>query len=224
MLIKQLYAQLRALWNWRRKESELDEEIQFHLSEEADERAAAGVTAEQAQLAARRDFGNALLVRERAREVRVWGSAERLIQDVRYALRTMRRQPGFSTVAVATLALGIGATTAIFSVVNSVLLRPLPFPGADRIVALFATSPKKNIYLDTTSFPDFLDWQKQSHAFAAVAAYRPDRFNITGDGEPEPIAGLRASHELFRVLGVSPAIGRAFDGNEQHDKAPVAVI
>jgi putative ABC transport system permease protein len=224
MLIKQLYAQLRALWNWRRKESELDEEIQFHLSEEADERAAAGVTAEQAQLAARRDFGNALLVRERAREVWVWGSAERLIQDVRYALRSMRRQPGFSTVAVLTLALGIGATTAIFSVVNSVLLRPLPFPHADRIVALFATSPKRNVLRDTTSFPDFSDWQRQSHAFAGVAAYRLDRFNITGDGNPEPIAGLRASQELFSVLGVSPATGRAFDRNEQHGKASVAVI
>jgi predicted permease len=224
MIIGQWSARLRALWNRRRKELEIDEEIEFHLSEEAGERAAAGGAADQARLAARKDFGNAAMVRESVREVWTWGFAERLIEDVRYALRTMRRQPGFSAVAVATLALGIGATTAIFSVVNSVLLCPLPFPGADRIVALFATSPKKNIYRDTTSFPDFLDWQKQSHAFAAVAAYRPDRFNITGDGEPEPIAGLRASHEVLRVLGVSPAIGRAFDGNEQHGKAPVAVI
>jgi predicted permease len=224
MTIRHLYTRLRALWNWKRKESELDEEIEFHLSEEAGERAAAGVTAEQARLAARKDFGNAALVRENTREVWGWGFVERWIEDIGYALRTVRRQPGFSIVAVATLALGIGATTAIFSLVNSVLLRPLPFPHPDRIVALFATSPKRKIFRDTTSFPDFSDWQKQSHAFAEIAAYRLDRFNLTGDGNPEPIAGLRASHELFNVLGVNPAIGRAFDGNEQHGKASVAVI
>jgi hypothetical protein len=224
MTIRHLYTRLRALWNWKRKESELDEEIEFHLSEEAGERAAAGVTAEQARLAARKDFGNAALVRENTREVWGWGFVERWIEDIGYALRTVRRQPGFSIVAVATLALGIGATTAIFSLVNSVLLRPLPFPHPDRIVALFATSPKRNIFRDTTSFPDFSDWQRQSHSFAEVSAYRPDRFNLTGDGNPEPIAGLRASPELFSVLGVSPAIGRAFDKIEQHGKASVAVI
>jgi putative ABC transport system permease protein len=224
MIFQQFYARLSALWNRSRKEAELDEEIHFHLSEEAGERTAAGLTAEQAKLAARKDFGNTTLIRETTREVWGWGFAERLMQDVCYALRTMRRQPGFSAVSVLTLALGIGATTAIFSVVNSILLRPLPFPNADRIVALFATTPKRNIYRDTTSFPDFSDWQSQSHAFAQMAAYRPDRFNITGNGRPEPIAGLRASHELLSVLGVSPAMGRAFDKNEQRGKMAVAVI
>src|SRR5688572_18190779 len=222
-MLRQLYARLRSLRNWSRKESELDEEIQFHLSEEAEERAAAGLTADQARLAAKKDFGNATLIREATREVWGWGFAERLMQDIRYALRTMRRQRGFSAVGILTLALGIGATTAIFNVVNSLLLRPLPFTDPHRIVALFATSPVDGDR-DSTSFPDFSDWQSQSHAFTAIAAYRSDRFNITGNGTPEPVMGLRASHELFSVLGVSPAIGRAFDKAEQQGKIAVAVI
>jgi putative ABC transport system permease protein len=222
-MLRELYARLKSLWNWNRKEAELDEEIQFHLSEEADERAAAGLTADQARLAARKDFGNIPRVREATREIWGWGFAERLIQDVRYAFRTMRHHSGFSSVAVLTLALGIGATTAIFNVVTALLIHPLPFTDADRIVALFATSPVDG-NRDSTSFPDFSDWQSQSHAFTDMAAYRSNPFNITGDGPPEPVMGLSASHELLSVLGVSPAIGRAFDKQEQRGKVAVAVI
>src|SRR5206468_8341825 len=124
--------------------------------------------------------------------------------------------------AILTLALGIGATISVFSVVHTLLVRPLPFPEADRLVAVFATSPAAP--RDTTSFLDFSDWQRQTRTLAAIAAYRSDRFNITGDGVPEPVTGLRASHELFSVLRVSPAIGRAFDRHEQHTASAVAVI
>ena len=223
-MLRRLSTRVRALWNWRRKESELDEEIQFHLSEEADERTAAGLTGDQARLAARRDFGNATLIRETTRETWGWGFAERLIQDARCALRMMRRDRGFSAVAVLTLALGIGATTAILTVVNGVLVRPLPFADADRLVVLFATTPRHGVDRDTTSFHDIAAWRDQSHAFDGVAAYRQDSFNITGDGRPEPVRGLRASHELLNVLGVSPAIGRTFDRDEQQGGAAVALI
>jgi predicted permease len=218
-----IWARLRALWRWNRRASDLEDEIAFHLSEEADEQVAAGLSDDDARAAAKRDFGNAALVREVTREVWGWGSSERLIHDVRYGLRAMRRHWGISAGAVLTLGLGIGAATATFSVAEAVLIRSLPFPAADRVVALFATNTNGNAH-DTTSFPDFSDWQRQSHAFTAVAAYRKDRFNLTGDGPPEPIPGLRASHELFRVLGVGPAIGRGFDPPEQHQSQAVAVI
>ena len=221
---RHVYARLRALWNWRRKESELDEEIQFHLSEEADQRAAAGLTADQARVAAKKDFGNPTLIREATRDTWGWAFAERLIQDARCAFRMMRRAPGFSGVAVLTLALGIGATTAILNVVNALVLRPLPFPEADRLVMLFATSPTRGVFRDTTSFHDFSAWRDQSHAFTYAAAYRRDPLNVTGDGAPEPVMGLRASPELLNVLGVSPVIGRTFDEQEQRGNHAVAVI
>jgi predicted permease len=223
-MLQTLYSRLRALWNWRRNESDLDDELQFHLSEETDERAADGLSADEARLAARRDFGNVTLIREVTREAWGWGGSERLLQDVRYGLRAMRRQPAFSAVAVMTLALGIGSTTAILNVVNALLLRPLPFPEADRLVAVYATTPKLGVSRDTTSFLNFSDWSAQSRTFAAAAAFRPDPFFVTGDGTPEPIAGIRASHELFNVLGVRPVLGRAFDQEEQHAKTAVALI
>lgn len=223
-MLRRWRSRLRALWNWSRQESELDEEIRFHLSEEADERAAAGLTADEARFAAKKDFGNEAWIREETREVWGWRSAERLIQDVRYGVRTMRRYQSSSAVAVLTLALGISATTAILNVVNALLLRPLPFTDANRLVVLFATSPKRGIYRDTTSFLDFSAWKDQSHAFTDAAAYRQDPFNVTGDGAPEPVMGLRASNELLSVLGVSPVIGRIFDKQEQQGNQAVVVI
>ena len=124
-----------------------------------------------------------------------------------------RRDPGFSAVAVLTLALGIGATTAILNVVNALLLRPLPFPDADRLVVLFATSPKRGVYRDTTSFLDFSAWKDESHAFTDAAAYRRDPLNITGDGAPEPVDGLarlaRAVEGARREPGDRPDVRRA---------------
>jgi len=148
---------------------------------------------------------------------------ETLLQDIRYAIRGMSKSPGFTAVAVLTLALGIGASMAILTVVNSVLLRPLPFPEAERVLVLFATTPARGVLRDTTSFPDFLAW-KESTAFAAAAAWRRDPFNVSGDGAAEAISGVRASHELFPVLAMPPMIGRGFDHEEQREKKLVAVI
>ena len=223
-MLKQFCSRLRSLWNWNRKQAELDEEIQFHLSEEADERAAAGLTAAEARVAARKDFGNTTLIREATRDAWGWASAERLFQEARGALRMTRRDPGFSAVAALTLALGVGATTAILNVVDRVLLRPLPFADADRLVTLFATTPKRGVFRDTTSFFDISAWRDQSRAFTDVAAYRRDQLNISGDGAPEPLTGLRATDELLRVLGLGPAIGRTFTAQEQHGGAAVAMI
>jgi putative ABC transport system permease protein len=201
MAFRSWRSRLRALWHRRRQEADLDAEIEFHLSEDADERAASGLAREDARYAARRDFGNALRIREEMRDAWGWGSTERLLQDVRYGLRTMRRNPAFAAMAICTLALGIGATTSIFSVVQALVLRPLPFVEPDRLVVLFATTPARGIDRDTTSFLDFTAWRDQTHGLVNAAAYRQDAFNITGDGPPEPVTGLRASHELLGVLG-----------------------
>jgi predicted permease len=224
-MLQRLAARIRALWNWRRNESALDEEIQFHLSEEADEREAAGVSAETARLAAHRDFGNVTLIREKTRDTWGWGGAERLLQDARHGLRALRHQPGFSAVAVLTLALGIGATTAVMSVVNALLIRPLPFDDATELVQVYATALERNVYRDTTSFLDFSEWKGAGDAIENAAAFSGGRpMTLTGDGPPELVYGLHASYELFDVLRVMPVLGRPFTAQEQHDKAAVALI
>jgi predicted permease len=199
--------------------------LQFHLSEEVDERAAAGLTATDAQVAARRDFGDVTRIREHTRDAWGWGGAERLLQDVRHGLRALRLQPGFSAVAVLTLALGIGATTAVMSVVNALLIRPLPFDDAGQLVQVYATTLKNNVFRDTTSYWDFVEWKKAGNAIQNAAAFSGGQpMTLTGDGTPALIYGLRATHELFTVLRVAPVLGRTFTAQEQRDNAPVAII
>ena len=137
-----------------------------------------------------------------------------LTQDLRYALRQMRKNLGFTAVAVITLALGIGANTAIFSVVNAVLLRPLRYPDADRLVMLWEQNPHRGWLENTISGENFLDWQKQNQVFAGMAAFESNFFNITGNQQAEEIAGERVSANLFSVLGVRPFRGRLFVSEE----------
>jgi hypothetical protein len=191
-------ARIKALWNWRRDESALNEEIQFHLAEEAAERQAAGLSPAEARRAAERDFGNVPLIRERTRDAWGWGEAERLLQDARHGLRSLRRQWGFSTVAVSTLALGIGATTAILSVVNALLIRPLPFDAPRRLVQVYATAPQRNIYRDTTSFWDFSEWKKAA-ALSHAAAFNGRFLILTGDGTPQLVYSLVASRDTVPI-------------------------
>ena len=219
-----LGSRLRALWRRRRQESDLDAELAFHLSEETEERVAAGAVEDEARRAAARDFGNTTRIREEVRDAWGWTPIDDLVQDIRYGSRVIRRHGAVSALSVATLALGIGATTAILHVVAALIVRPLPLPAADNLVRVFATSPKHGIARDTTSFFDFSAWKAETRTLAGAAAFRRDPFNVTGDGLPEPIAGLRASHELFSVLGLGPAMGRGFDAQEQREQQAVAVI
>jgi len=146
-----------------------------------------------------------------------------LIQDVRYALRQLRKSPGFATVTVITLALGIGANTAIFSVVNAVLLNPLPFPHADRVVSMFQATP--NFFKGSISYPNFLDWQRDNRSFEAMAAYRSTDGSITGVGQPENVPAERVSANFFPILGVNPILGRNFTSEEdQRGASPMALI
>jgi len=146
-----------------------------------------------------------------------------LAQDVRYALRQLRKSPGFTTVTVLTLALGIGANTAIFSVVNGVLLNPLPFHDARRTVSMFQDNP--NFFKGSISYPNFLDWQRDNRSFEAMAAYRSTDGSITGVGQPENVQAERVSANFFSILGVNPILGRNFTSEEDRRGAsPTALI
>ena len=146
-----------------------------------------------------------------------------LLQDIRYGIRMLAKNPGFTVVAVLTLALGIGANTALFSVVNAVLLKALPFHQPDRLVALYQN--KVQFQRASISYPNFLDWQRQNRTFDSMAAFRPDDFNLTGAGEAEHIRGEMISADFFSTLRLQPVIGRWFTSQEdQLGGAPVAVI
>src|SRR5690242_3513077 len=137
-----------------------------------------------------------------------------LIKDLRYAARMLQKQPGFTLVAVVTLALGIGANTAIFSLVNSILLRPLPYREPDRLVHLMQSSPKLDLATWGVSQADFAAYRDQNRSFESVALYNSGGTNLTGAGEPERLAVTNATADFFKVLGVNPILGRGFDQGE----------
>jgi putative ABC transport system permease protein len=194
--------------------SEIDEEMRFHLEMRARSYADQGLPEEEAASRARRAFGNPLLLRERTRDADVWAGLDALLQDVRHSFRMLRRSPGFTAAAVVTLALGIGANTAVFSVVNAVLLRPLPYAEPDRLFVLYQQHEAENVGRTRAAPLDFLDWQKRSRSFAAMGAHIGTGFTLTGGGEPELVIGQLVSAELFDVLRVRPLLGRAFRPDE----------
>ncbi|MGO8818164.1 MAG: ADOP family duplicated permease [Terriglobia bacterium] len=209
-----------SFWNWlfrrRRREEDLDEEVQAHLRMAAHEHAEQGETAEEARASVAREFGNVELVKEVTRDV--WGVRwlETLGQDLRYGTRQLRKNPGFTAVAVFTLALGIGANTAMFSVVNAVLFDPLPYREPSRLVTLWDTStafgsPAPGSMTD----PDYVELRAQNQVFDDAAAFHGQTFNLTGAGEPERLLGASVSPHLFHLLGVAPALGRGFASDEE---------
>jgi putative ABC transport system permease protein len=190
-------------------EKHLDAELRFHLEQQIADYIAAGMTPEEAGRRARLEFGGLDQVKEGCREVGATRLMETLIQDLRYGLRQLRRSPGFTAVAVATLALGIGANTAIFSVVSAVLLRPLPFPAPERLVRVMSMRLHGGVS-DNASYPDFADWRARNHVFAHLAAFNTDSFTLTGQGEAAHVQGAIVSADLFSLLGVKPILGRTF--------------
>ncbi len=146
-----------------------------------------------------------------------------LLHDLRYGVRTLLKSPGFTLVAVIALALGIGANTAMFGIVNAVLLRPVPYPQPDRLLKLYSSG--RGFHQGSVSYPNFLDWQRSSRSFQEMAAYRTDNFNLTGQANPERLRGAMASARVFAVLGLRPIIGRTFtDEEDRRGAAPVAVV
>src|SRR5215470_4383593 len=149
-----------------------------------------------------------------------------LFQDIRYGLRMLRKSPGFTTVTVLTLALGIGANTAIFSIVNAVLLRPLPFPNPERIMFVTEMAQRQNGTMGegAISYPDFFDWRSGNHVFSSLASYHDDVFTLTGTEQPLHFTGYTVSSEFFNVLGVPPLLGRGFRREEEKPGSRVVVL
>lgn len=210
---------LRALLirTFRRRtlDRDLDDELRFHLETRAGRYQQAGMDAREAAHEARHSFGNPTFFKEECRDMWTFQRAEIFWQDLRYAARTLRKSPGFSIVAVLTLALGIGANTAIYSVVNALLLRPLPYKDSSRLVRLWPTNVKTGpLPYAITSYPDFTDWKTQSHSFEQVEGYVPRSFNLSGGDQPQRVYGLRASAGLLALLGITPIHGRTFLAEE----------
>jgi len=196
----------------RARQDDLGEEIQSHLQMAASDRIARGESVERAQQAARREFGNVVLVEQITRDQ--WGPRwlDEILQDLRYAARMLRKNPGFALIAILTLALGIGANTAIFSVVYTVLLKALPYPQADRLVMVYEDVRLPN-YQNSRNEPspgNFADWMGQNTVFESMAAYRNRSFNLSGEGEPVRVEGELVTSEFFATLRIKPALGRVF--------------
>jgi len=149
---------------------------------------------------------------------------ETLLQDIRYGLRVLLKSPGFSAVAIITLALGIGGNTAMFSIVHSVLLKPLPFPNSERLISVNETDSRRPGLPDTFSYPDFFDYRAQNRTFEGMATYRDASFNLTGVGQPQHLDGQVVSSDFFSVLGVKPALGRGFRREEEQAGRWVVVV
>jgi len=219
---------LRATVGRSRMENEMDAELRFHVEAYAEDLIRRGVPRQEALRRARLEFGGIESAKEECREARGVHFAETLLQDLRYGARTMLRSPGFAITAVLALALGIGANTAIFSVVNAVLLRPMPFDHPDRLMQVWHTPPQKSfpgIPTFAVSPANFLDWRNQNHSFDGMSAYGYGRYTLTGSGHPEAIRMVAATVGLFSILHAQPLLGRGFlDGEDEPGHEHVVVL
>jgi predicted permease len=222
---------LTALFTWSSRDRDMDREMAFHVESLAREYVKSGMSAEAAERAARRRFGSMLHMKERGHDIRSAPVLEDLARDVRYALRGLRRAPGFAAAVVLTLALGIGGNTAIFSVVDQLLLRPLPYPDGEQLVTVYesmigydmgsAASPRR----PDASPANWLDWQRESRTLGSLAVWDPAVVTLRGLDEPLRLNAQRVSSEFFPLLRVTPLLGRTISAEDDRPGASrVAVI
>ncbi|HET7841811.1 MAG TPA: ADOP family duplicated permease [Terriglobia bacterium] len=214
---------LRSLFRRDRVESELSDELRFHLDKLVEEKISRGMDREGARRAALREMGGMEQIKEECRDMRRANYIEHFLQDVRYGARQLRRSPAFTAVAVLTLALGIGANTAIFSVVNAVMLRPLPYPQSNRLVWITVHIPIFKAYV--VSGADYVDWKEQNKTLDQITAYDDSAsFNLTGRGTPARVQAAQVSASFFPALAVQPELGRGFTAEEDQPNGPHAAI
>jgi len=227
-MIDDILYRLRALFRRRKVEAELADELRFHFEQQVEKYVKAGLNREEATRQARLLFGGLDQVTEDCRDARGVRFLEILAQDVRYGVRKLRKHHGFTVVAALTLAIGIGASTAVFSVVNAVLLKPLPYSTPDRIVMLWWRAPISSTQYDDVQWPwgpkDFTEFSSETKTIQCLGAFKSDFFNLVGSGAPERLDGLRESAGFFSALGVAPALGRAFTTEEDQPGREYEVI
>jgi predicted permease len=215
---------IRRLFQKSRAETDLDKELRFHLDRQVADYLAAGLSAEEARRRAKLEFGGLDRVKEEVRDTRWETHLDNLFRDIRYALRTLRKSPGFTAVAILTLALGIGANTAIFSVVNTVLLRSLPFPYASQLLDISARSTLFDFPNLSLSLPDLADVRASARSLSTVAPYQYSLKELTGDDKPERIESADVSVDFFPLLGLNPLYGRIFTSSDIQPGSHVVVI
>ena len=202
---------LKHLVTRRRIFNDLTEEIQQHLAEKTEALMAGGLSREDAERAAKREFGNVTRIEERGREAWVWPLVESLWADTRFAFRQLSKNFGFAFTAILTLALGIGATTAIFSLVNTVLHRPLPFPEQDRLMWLSQQDHSlPGVVPEALSYPDYFDWRAQNQTFSEMASFNGAGVTLESEGEAQRLDAQTVSANFFQTLGAAPMLGRDF--------------
>jgi len=212
------------MFSRRKRYNQLSESVHEHLAERVADLVAAGVPREAAEFQARREFGNVTRIEEQSREVWQWPRLESLLADVKYALRQMKKSPGFATVVIVTLALGIGANTTVFSIVDAVVLRPLPYVHPERLVEIQSRVSTGEFLGGAVSYPDFFDWRAQNHSFEQLTSYHDTSATLTGIERPIHVVGQVVSSEMLPMLGVSPELGRGFRPDDEKLGTRVVLI
>jgi len=223
--LKNLLARIRALLSPSKIQQEISDELEFHLAMRIEENVKAGMDPEEARRQALQRFGNPTALREHGWDERGGGFLEILLKDLAFGFRTLRRKPVLTTTVILALGLGIGANTAVFSVIDATLLAPLPFPQPDRLVTIWENHRIHNQMQVELAPANYLDLRRESRAFDGIAASLETRVNLTGVSEPERLSGILVSDNFFRILGVRPLIGRGFlPGEDQVGTASVVVL
>src|SRR5207247_9300018 len=209
---RRLWLRLQSLFRRNRNAQRLDDEMQFHLDQEIAETIAAGMSREEARYAAMRTFGNATVLKEEARDTWGWLWLDNFLRDLRYGARALARTPAFAIVAILVISLGIGATTSLFTVVRSVLLKPLPFEDPSRLIRLYEHDAQGKFPYNVVSGGVFGEWKKQSHGFSDLALVSGDgtEYGLSGRGGqlPEKVRASECPWNLFRIRGVGSATRR----------------
>lgn len=222
--LTQISLRLRSLFFRSRVERELDEEFQFHLERQIEQNLAAGLSESEAREAALRALEGIELQKERCRDTRGINFIENAAKDTQYALRVLAHSPGFSAVVILTLGIGIGANTAIFGLVDRVVLEPLPYPDANRLVAISEADRKRGEEM-SVSWLDFVDWRSRNKSFSAVAAVQGSGVNLTGVDQAERLEAMNVSAPFFSLVGVHSLLGRDFlKSDDRVGATPVALL
>jgi len=217
-------ARMRGLFDHKRLDRELETEVHFHLDMQIEDNLKAGMNPAEARYSALRSFGGVEPMKETYRERRAFALVETIAQDIRYALRTLRKSPGFTTTSVAVLALAIGANTAMFSVLNAVLFRPLPYRSPDQLAMLWTEIPSQNLREGRSTYLNVEQWRRQSKSFADMAISDPASITLTTAEEAQQIGVARVSPNLLPLLGVQPLHGRNFTAEEAEQRQRLALI